>query len=365
MPLALLAAACTQQKTDVETVVFEKSDTVSPFSDAIKKIELVPLETADAFLLGGELELTPVESGYVVTDVPSSQILFFAPDGSFRNRIGMSGNGPAEYPDILNVQVDAQGEVVVFSNLEDILYFGLDGRLLRKERQEGLGLQSCLVPEGILSYYGYGSSRPERVVLHGADGARGFLKSDAHVLGITPDAPLFSSCGDTFYFTDAYDPTVYSYKDGEVSPVLDFDFGKYALGAHFFEFEDPFDAAVYMLAQPDGFMLIRRYMRDERHQFVETSLQKEPAIEAFYAFETDGRWQWFYPGPLDESPFAGSIKALRDGSLYCLLPADALTAEDNGMGGDLASLRALIVNPEALERISPDDNPVIAKIELK
>ena len=93
MPLALLAAACTQQKTDVETVVFEKSDTISPFSDAIKKIELVPLETADAFLLGGELELTPVESGYVVTDVPSSQILFFAPDGSFRNRIGMSGNG--------------------------------------------------------------------------------------------------------------------------------------------------------------------------------------------------------------------------------------------------------------------------------
>ena len=55
MPLALLAAACTQQKTDVETVVFEKSDTVSPFSDAIKKIELVPLETADAFLLGGNI----------------------------------------------------------------------------------------------------------------------------------------------------------------------------------------------------------------------------------------------------------------------------------------------------------------------
>ena len=59
------------------------------------------------------------------------------------------------------------------------------------------------------------------------------------------------------------------------------------------------------------------------------------------------------------------MQVLSDQCLYFLLDADALSGKDHGLGGNLAPLRALISNPEILEKVTPDDNPVVAKVYLK
>jgi len=364
--LTLLVAGCTQPAVQQDAIVFDRSGSVTALAEMVDRIELVPLETGVSFLLGVDPMLDLAGDGYVLTDSRTGRVLYFGPDGTFRNGIGKKGRGPGEYAMLLNSQVDAEGHIVVFSYPDKALFFSTDGQLLREEHHEDLGTQSCLVPEGLLSYYGYGSGRPDRLALERPDGSRkGFLPTDAQVINFTPNAPLFTFACDTLYFTDTYNPVVYSYKAGEVREEMRFDFGKSALAPDFFDQEDPYAVMESMLHAPNGFSLVRRYLRDEHYQFVEQVFQKDESMGFYYGVESDGEWRWFSLGKALESPFAGTMQVLSDQCLYFLLGADLLSDHAHSLGGSLASLKALISNPEVMERLTPDDNPVVAKMYLK
>lgn len=365
--LAVLAAGCARpvaEQTDV--VVFEKSSKVTALADVVDHIELVPLETGRNFLLGLNPILDLADDGYVLTDIRTGRILYFGADGAFRAHIGAKGRGPGEYPMLLNSQVDADGNIVAYSYPDKVLYFKTDGELLREEhRDEDLGMQSCLVPEGLLIYYGYGAGSPDRAALARPDGRKkNLLPPNDRVINMQPDRSVFSTYKDTVYFTDTYNPTVYSYKDGEVKAEMTFDFGKSAIDAHFYELDDPYASMDYILAAPGGFSLLRRYLRGDRYQFVEEIFQKNEESEYHYGVCVDGAWDWFSLGETFTSPFAGTMQVLSGRCLYFLLDSTSLSGKDHGLGGSLAPLRALISNPEVLEKVTPDDNPVVAKIYL-
>lgn len=366
--LALVVGGCARPAPKVaDAVVFEKTTKVTAFTDAVDHIELVPLETGISFLLGVNPMLDLTEDGYVVTDSRTGRILYFGQDGAFRCHVGTKGRGPGEYPMLLNSQSDVDGNIVAFSYPDKVLYFGTDGNLVREEHWDDLGTQSCIVPDGLLTYFGYGSGRPTRVALTHRDGKqKGFLPPNDQVINMTPDRTVFSFFRDTVFFVDTYNPTVYSYKDGAVQPEVTFDFGKSAIEDKFYHFSDPFEAMDFILAAPSGFSLVRRYQRNDRFQFLEEVFQKkEEGVDYHYGMCSGGAWSWFYLGKAGESPFAGSMQVLSDQCLYFLLDADALSGKDHGLGGNLAPLRALISNPEILEKVTPDDNPVVAKVYLK
>jgi len=366
--MALMTVGCAGPAVErANVVVFENNPKVTALAETVDHIELVPLETGRNFLLGLNPMLDLAGDGYVLTDIRTGRILYFGADGSFRAHIGTKGRGPGEYPMLLGSQVDADGNIVAFSYPDKVLYFKTDGELIREEHREDLGTQSCLVPEGLLTYFGYGSGRLNRVALTRPDGKqKGLLPANDQVINMSPDRSIFSFFDGTVYFTDTYNPTVYSYTDGEVQEEVVFDFGKSAIGDQFYQFEDPYASMDFLLSAANGFSLVRRYQRNERYRFVEEVFQKkESVVEYHYGIHSDGVWNWFSLGKTGESPFAGTMQVLSGHCLYFLLDPSSLSAKDHGLGGDLASLREMIVNPDVLEKVSADDNPLVAKVILK
>ncbi len=369
LALALLLAGCAQPARQIDkenVVVVERSNSVAPLVDVVERIELIPLETGLPFLLGVDPMLNLSDSSFVLTDTRTGRVLAFNRDGSFRCHVGAKGRGPGEYPMILSSQVAADGSVTVFSYPDKVLYYNADGECVREEHREDIGVQACLVPEGMLAYFGYGSGRPGRAVLTADDGAqKDFLPTSAKIINMTPNTPVFTFYRDSVYFTDTYNPVIYAYKDGKIQEEVTFDFGKSAIAESFYQYDDPYEAMESILKSPVGFSLVRRYLRDERFQFVEETFQRGESVTFHYGYKSDGSWKWFSFGKGVDNPFSGMMQDLYGHCLYFLLNSDALTGKDHGLGGELAPLRALIANPEVLDRVTPDDNPVVARLYLK
>jgi len=361
--LSLLLFGCGGEKDESALVVFERTDTVAPFVESVDHIELIPLESEGVPSVGVRSMFHLDGTGFLVMDSQAPRVFRFGADGSFLNVIVQEEVclESCDYP--YNVQV-LDDEVTVFS-LEGIRSFGKDGRLLREGPQMEYAGQSWIVPEGILRVYGYGVG-PERAALTRPDGTREiFLPTDAKLISLTPGAPVFSTWDGTTYFIDSYSPVVQSYREGAVTEALSFDFGAYRIPDKAFQLEDAYTAMEYILALPGGFALLRRYLRNDRYQFVDVVLNRDLSVEFCYGFNHGGDWKWFSLGNGDASPFADSQMDLDGNALYFLLRSDALAAEGHGLDGDLEPLRALISNPEVLEGIRPDDNPVVARIVLK
>lgn len=347
-------------------MMFERTDSPATFVDLVDNIELVPLETGPDFVAGAEgLEIAGTDF-LLIRLRQNPAILRFDATGRFLGRIGRYGRGPGEYQFIQNIQVQGN-EVTVFTVSDDILTYNLQGESLREQKTEGAGMQqSWRVPEGILTYKGYGSATHARVVLYTPDGEQTFLETDAKVLNLSSNYNLFCQVGSNIYFSDTYNPTVYRYENGQVEPAITFDLGKVALPEKFYQFDDAFAASEYMLSAPDGFGLLTLFRRSEACQLAQVAVQKDMNADTYYGIcKEDGAWRWFSLGKSGESPWAGALRTIKGKDLYFLLDAGLLSGPDHGMGGQLAALRDKISNPEVLEQVRADDNPVVAKVHLK
>ena len=373
MSAMLLLVGCSRVSGD-ERVVFEKPTDVSALLESVRSVEFVPLETSDEVLIGDRSEMFLLDDGsFVVWDRGSREdgcpvlpadygIYHFDSSGRFINNIGRPGSGEHEYSNVSSVQIVGD-DIVVFSEKGRTLRFSAEGSLISEKQVEGLGVQSCLVPEGILTYHGFGAGSENRVeVIHEDGSVVGFLPTSAKVLILTPDTPVFSSDGGRVYFTDTYSPDIHVYENGTVRSAVSFDFGEAALSERFYQFEDAMAAAQYMLSS-DQFALIQRYLPGKEYQFVEVFIQKGMEVESDYGFNRAGEgWKWFSMGSVSLSPFAGSLRCLDGDVLYCLLDAKRMTGEVDAQAARLVEKAS---NAEILDGLDAGDNPVVAKLCLK
>ena len=361
--LVLMAAGCGRKQAD-DKVVMERPGDVSALTDIVEKIELIPLETNAEALFGDMSEMLLLGDSYVLWDRMNARMARFDAAGRFLNTIGRAGNGPGEYIGIQSVQAD-DGLVLFSFPPHKMLRYAADGTLVREQDFDDLGGQSCVVPEGILTYYGFGTGHEERAALLSEDGtSEAFLKTSAKVLNMTPDTPIFSFDGDRVYFTDSFTPTIYVYENGSVSPEVCFDFGSAAIGESFFHFEDAMASAEYMMSSVE-FAMVRRYLHSKDYQIVEVIIQKREGVEACYGISNVDGWKWFSLGSPMDSPVPGSLRVLDGSTVYCLLDPAGLAGGAGVPAGLLAALAARVANPEVLAGRAPDDNPVIVKIYLK
>ena len=361
--LVLMAAGCGRKQAD-DKVVMERPGDVSALTDIVEKIELIPLETNAEALFGDMSEMLLLGDSYVLWDRMNARMARFDAAGRFLNTIGRAGNGPGEYVGIQSVQAD-DGLVVFSFPPHKMLRYAADGTLVGERDFDDLGGQSCVVPEGILTYYGFGTGHEERAALLSEDGtSEAFLKTSAKVLNMTPDTPIFSFDGDRVYFTDSFTPTIYVYENGSVSQEVSFDFGSAAIGESFFHFEDAMASAEYMMSSVE-FAMVRRYMHSKDYQIVEVIIQKREGVEICHGINPGEGWKWFSIGSPMDSPVPGSLRALDGSTVYCLLDPAGLAGGAGVPAGLLAALAARVANPEVLAGRAPDDNPVIVKIYLK
>lgn len=361
--MALLAMGCGRNQAD-EKVVMERPGNVSALTDIIKKIELIPLETVEEALFGDMSELLLLGDSYVLWDTRNVAMARFDATGHFLNSIGNKGNGPGEYVSIQSVQT-GDGLILFSFPPHKMLRFTAEGTLVQERDFDSLGGQSCVVPEGILTYYGFGTGREERAALLREDGtSEAFLKTTAKVLNMMPDSPVFSFDGNRVYFTDSFTPTIYVYEKGAVRQEVSFDFGSAAINDNFYHFEDAMASAEYLMSANE-FAMVRRYLHSKEYKIVEVNIQKRDGVEICYGINAGDGWKWFSLGSPLDSPLAGSLRVLDGSTVYCLLDPSRLAGGAGAPAGLLASLGALVTNPEVLDGRAPDDNPVIVRIHLK
>lgn len=350
----LVIVSCKNNKGG-HAIVYEETTSPKALLSLVERIDLIPLQTKNAPLLGSRIELFPMNDSYIVSDMENSQVFRYSREGHFLNSIGTRGNGPGEYINIHNVQTTAE-RVIVFSAPDKVLHYDLEGRLCHEIHMKELGTQSWVVPEGLLAYYSFGSGRGHRAGLWEEDVEIPYLEDDINVIHFSAGAPVFSEWGGRTYFTDAYTPTVMVYSNKTVAPQITVDFKNAAIPEEFYEFDDPFAAMEFLLKR--RFALIQRYYTNDRYQFLEVFVQDKDKMEAKYGIARDGEWNWFYLGKVGTSPLAGSFRSIDNRALYCLIDPYLIRDIDSSFG-------ALISNPDIIEHISTNDNPVLAILVLK
>ena len=346
----LLMAGCGREDGAIR---MPQVDSAKAFAEAVSSIELVPLETDEAHLLGSRVDLALLGGDYLLLDRQNVSVFRYSPEGRFLNEIGRRGNGPGEYNDIGNVQV-LDGKVHLFSHPAEELVFSPEGKLLEQRTEVSVGFGVYRTDAGLLTSYGYSGQKEHRVVFteDGTGRETGFLPLDARLLALDSDHVFSALPGGGVGVLDSYSPTVYVFEGGELRPYLDFDFGKFAIAPDLFRAQDAFKAAEMLMA--GDYALVWRYLEGVRHKLVQVNVSDGAA---WFGLQDGKAWAWFtLPGYELENmaPFC----CFRDEVLYGLFsPADVRKLA--------ADLKGKITNPGVLEGLDDADNPVIAKIQLR
>ena len=132
--LMIFLLSCTPSSSDEGYPVLKVSleDTNTSLYDIFEKIEIIPLETADSSLLKGIQKVKYFDSKYYVLDGEMSRILFFDDNGKFINKIDAKGNGPGEYQDINDFNIDETSRQIEILATIDILNYDLNGTYINK-----------------------------------------------------------------------------------------------------------------------------------------------------------------------------------------------------------------------------------------
>ncbi len=196
--------------------------------------------------------------------------------------------------------------------------FSLDGNLVYSKNYEpqDFGAMTFAVKEGFLTYYGYGTTNNHRFALIDDEKKTFLVPSKEKVINYTPPSSVFSAIKDSVFIIDSYSNEIKIYKDREVNPYIGFDFGKYSIPAKFYEFEDPFMAADFLLERE--FALITAFYTDYDNKYVRVVVHKQPRSEIYHGLFLNSRWSWFYAGVDGEDILANSFKGIKDGLLYCV-----------------------------------------------
>ena len=107
--------------------VSEESTLLSSLID-VKRV--VPLETNDSCLIGGDVRKILKYGSRFYVSFDRTTLLAFDKDGKFVRRIGALGQGPGEYASFMDFDVDKEGIYIVGSR--QMMWYAPDGTFVRK-----------------------------------------------------------------------------------------------------------------------------------------------------------------------------------------------------------------------------------------
>lgn len=144
LSFVLLFSACksnTKQVAEGDSAlvsVIDLSQNVSkveslPISDAVSKIDIVPLEVTERSMLGGIDKLQVTQDDIWIKTYRNECIYRFSRSGKFLNNVGKVGQGPEEYIDLHDfILNEKQKEVYIISSVSGVKVYDFDGNYKRR-----------------------------------------------------------------------------------------------------------------------------------------------------------------------------------------------------------------------------------------
>ena len=116
------------------------------YSDLFSRVEIVPLDTADNFLLSEVEQLRyAFDRFFVLCD---NEVFVFDRQGKGKVRINRRGQGREEYLSVRGLEVsEADSLICLLTYPPKLMYFSLDGKFVREQQVESRGMELALLPD--------------------------------------------------------------------------------------------------------------------------------------------------------------------------------------------------------------------------
>lgn len=135
LALMLACMACSEEKANDSTLTklkikdLEHEETIE-FSELFSDERLVCLETNDNGLIGEDIQgIRLINDKIYIFDW--SKILIFDKDGHYLNNIDKRGQGPEEYTNIFDFEVNSNGDIIVLPGSKKLMFYDADGHFKR------------------------------------------------------------------------------------------------------------------------------------------------------------------------------------------------------------------------------------------
>ena len=109
----------------------EKAENDSVFYNNFELQSIIPLQTVQQSIMN-RIDRIILKDDYML--IQSKHAYIFNREGKFIRQIGCPGNGPGEYHQIIDVAIDNDNNIVIFSDDYKFIYYSKDGKYLRQER---------------------------------------------------------------------------------------------------------------------------------------------------------------------------------------------------------------------------------------
>jgi hypothetical protein len=367
--LAILCIACTGNKDNneqTETVVVDlNSDKTFTNSDFIKSIELIPIKDTALHIYSYSNVITH-GTEYIILNTKQFQqeideIIRVDSKGNILNYIGHKGRGDKEYISAMDVSIN-NDTVSVFANNLQIEYLYLtNGTYIGNNELEYWFERIRKVNNKYYYYRGFAYKNDARFII--ADVARKnenrFLAEDVNIIHCSEHFNPIIVYNDKVFVRELLNHKIYAVHNDSIYVKYMFDFDKYGIPDEFYKGEDALQSMMKLLEK--DFASLDKFLENDNWVILECKIQKTDGTNIFiYPVKNKktGKWQ-FLQYTSENDTFVQSLKYLTDDSeLLFLVDAHVLKYDESFK-------RELVVNPEVLDSITENDNPVILKCKLK
>lgn len=115
--LHILLISCNQQDRKQKEADVINFDNVATSEFEIENMEYIPLETTEHSLLGGINKIIYKNDRYYILDKDQNKgVYIFDKDGNFLSSINKQGEGPGEYIEIMDMDIDNKNNIYIADN---------------------------------------------------------------------------------------------------------------------------------------------------------------------------------------------------------------------------------------------------------
>ncbi|WP_106832140.1 6-bladed beta-propeller [Parabacteroides pacaensis] len=226
------------------------------FSDFIKEIKAIPLETSDSCLLSNISILRYVDNKFFILDSNQDIIFIFNEYGKFLSKIDHKGNGPEEYVNLFGFDVDPITQTVcLLSAYRGLMYYDYNGKFI-KQKEVPCGTCVDFVIDGpqVIIYQGNTTDNinaKENYMLFITDTTNSFsqkyipfdIEKTGHIIKVYNQPRALEKKEKEILFFYPFSNNIYSIKGKDMTTKYTLDFGDNTLPNDYFnKFDSPEEA---------------------------------------------------------------------------------------------------------------------------
>ena len=237
--IIILSVACGHTEKNADSPVTVKIDigtrhnekSIADFQSRFSINRLIPIETSDVSLLGGNLMQVIVsgEDVFILDGTQQFTVFRYNIAGKFIRSINRRGNGPQEYINAISIAV-ANDKLYVADNMgKRILQYDLDGKYLNTVSLDHNVYQLIVDRSGNMIMTGsYTNNYMLYIYDQSGTNIANYFPRDEKLGNMMLTQTSMNSLKfykNGIYVTNYFDPTIYYIRDNEVKPLAVFDFG--------------------------------------------------------------------------------------------------------------------------------------------